>query len=199
MAQSNSDSAHIAYVLALLQDYLQIIPEEALRIPVLLKQLQEGDLALTDRKNLLGHLTASALVLDSTASQILLIEHKSLARWLQPGGHLDANEFIESGARRELAEETGLTAVKLIAPLPFDVDSHEIPVNQAKGEGAHLHHDFQYLYQLTEPAIIALQENEVAQFKWVELEALETGEYGRRLSRVAGKLRQLSLVSGAKS
>lgn len=75
--------------------------------------------------------------------------------------------------------------------LPFDVDTHDIPANQAKREGEHKHHDFQYIYQLdpknAQP--IVLQEEEVAKYKWVSFDQLASGEYGKRLSRVAEKLR----------
>lgn len=200
-SSSISEASYIDSVHALLRNYLTIIPEESNRIAVLIKQLEQSDLALTSRANMIGHLTASALVFDYDCRHVLLIHHKSLKRWLQPGGHLDHNEAPEEGARRELLEETGLKHIELIVPAgsnnlatngllcPFDVDTHEIPANPKKGEGEHLHHDFQYIYRSTSrDETITLQEEEVAKFKWVTLEALEGGAYGRRLSRVASKL-----------
>ncbi len=186
---SLSRPQYIAEVQSKLRDYLVISPDESLRIETLIKQLATGDVALSDRNNMVGHLTASALVLDNEGTHVLLIAHKSLGRWLQPGGHIEPDEELEAAARRELMEETGLSAVRLLKQLPIDVDSHEIPANTAKDEGPHLHHDFQYLYQLTSPATIALQEDEVAQFKWVSLDDLAGGDYGRRLCRVSAKLR----------
>ncbi len=194
---SLSRPQYIAEVQSKLQDYLAISPHESLRIETLLKQLATGDVALSDRKNMVGHLTASALVLNSEGSHVLLIAHKSLGRWLQPGGHIEPDEELEAAARRELVEETGLSAVRLLNELPIDVDSHEIPANAQKGEGPHLHHDFQYLYQLTSPAAIALQEDEVSQFKWVSLDDLAHGDYGRRLSRVSAKLSDLKGQEGS--
>lgn len=41
---------------------------------------------LYNRKNFIGHVTASALTIDVNESKILLIKHKSLSKWLQPGG-----------------------------------------------------------------------------------------------------------------
>lgn len=50
--------------------------------------------------------TASALVIKE--QQVLLIYHRKLQKWLQPGGHLDPNETPPEAAVREVFEETGL-------------------------------------------------------------------------------------------
>ncbi len=201
MQDEMSERAYILAVENLLKTYLRNLPHEAERMPVLLRQLEEKDCRLSNRKNMVGHLTASALVINQ-ASQVLLIHHNGLKRWLQPGGHLNHNEEPESGARRELLEETGLGGqqeIELVHSMyssaetiiPFDVDTHDIPANPAKEEGEHRHHDFQYIYRLDpkKEQPIVLQEEEVAKYKWVTFEQLESGEYGRRLSRVASKLK----------
>src|SRR5215468_529960 len=60
-----------------------------------------------DRRIPTGHLTGSALVLSADAGQVLLLHHRKLDRWLQPGGHADAGESSgESVALREALEET---------------------------------------------------------------------------------------------
>jgi 8-oxo-dGTP pyrophosphatase MutT (NUDIX family) len=91
-----------------------------------------------------GHLTASAFVLSADGASVLLVLHRRLGRWLQPGGHIDpVDPDPEAAARREVAEETGVVATgpgRLV-----DVDVHRIPAG--KGEPPHRHFDLRFLYR----------------------------------------------------
>jgi 8-oxo-dGTP pyrophosphatase MutT (NUDIX family) len=203
-------TAYLANIEQLFDYYLALYPQDGARLSVLAGQLREGDLQLNDRKNMIGHLTGSALVINDQ-DHCLLIYHRFLKRWLQPGGHLDQDEAPAAGALRELLEETGiigvsgpvnfnptlasteLNAVKqspaLIADCPIDIDSHAIPASSAKGEGEHLNHDFQYIFSVGQSGDIALDLGEVCDYKWVLLDELLTGEFGSRLRRVAEKIK----------
>jgi 8-oxo-dGTP pyrophosphatase MutT (NUDIX family) len=130
-----------------------------------------------DRKIAEGHLTGSAFVLSPAGERVLLLRHKKLGRWLQPGGHADPGESSgEAVALREALEETGLRGLALhaTAPRPFDVDVHEIP---ARGnEPAHLHLDLRYLCIASATAALVRAADESEQlrwFAWDELPALE--------------------------
>lgn len=206
---STTANTLIGSVQDIFNTYLTLDPSEVSRVTVLAEQMIDGDQGLYSRQNMKGHLTASALVLDQN-DRVLLVLHNALKRWLQPGGHLDPGEDPEQGAKRELIEETGLTEEVIeLHPLhyspkrqatsaashmrakvlPVDIDSHLIPVNQAKGEGQHLHHDFQYVYILTSTDIaLKMQEEEISNLKWVDIQDLLDGQYGVRLKRVATKI-----------
>ena len=99
-----------------------------------------------DRRILEGHLTASAVVVSAAGDRVLLLHHRKLGRWLQPGGHAEPGEGdAERIALREAWEETGIPGLVLhpSAPRPLDVDVHPIP---ARGdEPAHRHLDLRYL------------------------------------------------------
>ena len=77
-----------------------------------------------------GHLTGSAITVSADGSRVLLLHHRKLDRWLQPGGHGDPGETTgEEVALREALEESGIRGLALhqAAPRPLDVDVHDIP------------------------------------------------------------------------
>ena len=123
-----------------------------------------------------GHLTASALVLSRSGKEVLLLHHRKLDRWLQPGGHAEPGETSgEAVALREVREETGIEVFELHAhaPRPLDVDVHAIPARP--GEPAHAHLDLRYLVLAPDRATTrrqAEETNDLRWFGWDELHAL---------------------------
>ncbi len=97
-----------------------------------------------ERATLEGHVTASALVVDVTGLQVLLLHHRKLDRWLQPGGHADGDPDTLAVARREVEEEVGLTELTVVGGI-LDLDIHPIPARP--GEPEHLHYDVRYVLQ----------------------------------------------------
>ncbi len=129
-----------------------------------------------DRRIEEGHLTGSAFVVSADGKRVLLLHHRKLHCWLQPGGHGDPGEETgEQVARREAVEETGLgdLAPHPTAPRPLDVDVHLIPARP--GEPQHLHLDLRYLFVAGETAALhraAAESNDLRWFTWDELPAL---------------------------
>jgi len=52
--------------------------------------------------------SVAGVILDATASHVLLIQRRDNGRWEPPGGVLELDETIEDGLRREIKEETGI-------------------------------------------------------------------------------------------
>jgi 8-oxo-dGTP pyrophosphatase MutT (NUDIX family) len=123
------------------------------------------------RSSLAGHLTGSAFVVDRERKHLLLIHHRALGRWLQPGGHADGDPDLAAAARREALEETGVGDLDLLVPGPFDLDIHLIP--ERRGVPAHLHYDVRFLFAANGQADLQGDAREVHAAAWVPLDELE--------------------------
>ena len=130
-----------------------------------------------DRRILEGHLTGAAFVVSARGDRVLLVHHRKLHRWLQPGGHAEPGEMEgERVALREVVEETGIAGVLLhdTAPRPLDVDVHAIPAFGP--EPAHAHLDLRYLVVAPDGATARVapdESNDVRWFRWDELPGLD--------------------------
>src|SRR5687767_1025896 len=120
-------------IIKLIDDYRSSFTDESKRTEPILTFLNSFEgWQLFDRKNFVGHITASAYIINQSRKSILLLKHKTLNRWLQPGGHIDATDTsIMAAALREVKEETGISSSLLfpVSTSVFDVDSHPIPEN----------------------------------------------------------------------
>lgn len=152
----------------LLMGYVPLNPWEERVKAQTLAFLQQYPQSFT-RQHLPGHFTSSALILNPTLTHILLIHHKKLDLWLQPGGHCEPSEVLEATARREALEEVGLACLKNVSPAPFDIDIHTVP---AWGpEPAHTHFDVRFLF-LADSDTLPKANSEAWAVQWAPFESL---------------------------
>jgi 8-oxo-dGTP pyrophosphatase MutT (NUDIX family) len=116
-----------------------------------------------------GHLTASAWVVDVARERTLLLHHRKLDRWLQPGGHVDGDPDLLASALREAQEETGLRHLVPVSPEIFDVDRHWIP--ERKAEPGHWHYDLRFLIE-GDPEEALTVNSESKALRWVKLKVV---------------------------
>lgn len=156
--------------------YLAEVAGRFERLSLLRWQMGEGH-ALDKRETMPGHVTTSAFVASPDLTQVLLIDHVTIGRWLQPGGHYEPADFFWQSAAREVVEETSIVGLERHpwhqgTDLPFVIDSHDVPGKASRHETDHVHHDLQYLFVADPTVALTAQLEEVHAARWHPLEAL---------------------------
>lgn len=65
---------------------------------------------------------ASVFIINPEDKKILLVKHKKFHKWVQPGGHMEANEVPEETAVREVYEETKIKIKIVGEKFPRETD-----------------------------------------------------------------------------
>lgn len=148
--------------------YSPFDPTEAEMLARLRRFVAENP-ACFHRSHAAGHITGSAWILDLDRTHALLVHHRRLDRWLQPGGHVEDDSSVLHTARREAIEEAGLADLEPISTSIFDVDVHPIPPKGA--EPAHFHYDLRYVFEAdrSQPVTSSHESRAVA---WVPLDCV---------------------------
>lgn len=138
-----------------------------------------------ERTHLPGHITGSSFIVSHDRSKTLLVHHAKLNRWLQPGGHCDGEANVINVARREAAEETGVSRLQLISTEVYDLDIHPIP--ERKDFPRHDHYDIRFLFVASERDPITVSE-ESHDVRWISLDELEKFNGETSMIRLRAKL-----------
>jgi 8-oxo-dGTP pyrophosphatase MutT (NUDIX family) len=146
-----------------------------------------------DRALPIGHVTGSAWIVNADRSAVVLLHHRKLERWLQPGGHADGDADVRRVALREAIEETGLAGLRPVAPGIYDLDVHEIPARP--GEPAHLHYDVRFAFAAP-PGAQPVASDESHDVRWVPLAEIDRYAVDESVRRLAAKTASLASGSG---
>jgi len=115
---------------------------------------------------------------------VLLVFHRRLRRWLQPGGHVEpADPDILSAARREVREETAVDLEDGASPLLVGLDVHAIPPTPA--EPGHVHHDLVFGFVARSEGLESAEALRVAWCPWDRLDDFAADAPVRRAARRA--------------
>lgn len=147
-----------------------------------------------ERSLLAGHITGSAWIINRSEQTLtgnpleeirtVLIHHRKLDRWLQPGGHADGDPDVAAVALREAREETGLTTLRLVSPAIYDIDVHTIPARGNVPE--HLHYDIRFLLE-ADPSEPFGQSDETNDTKWFDFAELDKTIKEKSILRLKNK------------
>ena len=136
------------------------------------------------------HVTGSTWVVNSRRDRVLLLHHKKLDKWFQPGGHADGDADILNVALKETSEETGLDAdhIRLVSENIFDVDMHVINANVR--DPRHQHIDIRFLVEMDDDIVVP-GNDESHDIIWVSLNQVSRYNNNRSTSRMVEKTRRM--------
>ena len=117
-----------------------------------------------ERSKLIGHFTASALLLNKAGDKALLMHHKKLDQWFQLGGHADGDSDLLAVALKEAQEESGIRDIKPVFSGVFDLDIHELP--ETKEAPRHFHYDVRFLLQVKSDEQVQMNQ-ESKELRWI--------------------------------
>lgn len=131
-----------------------------------------------------GHITASAWLVNKNNTKALLMHHKKLDIWVQLGGHCDGNTDALAVAIKEAQEESGIMGIQPVSGAVFDIDIHLIPEN--KKEKAHYHYDIRFLLQVMSDEDY-VQNEESNALMWIDKNTYELPTKERSVTRMFDK------------
>ncbi len=176
MSHAMTPEAFDTALAAILARHLADTAAQGEHLSLLRWQMEQGH-RLDERTTFPGHVTTSAIVLSPDHRQILVIDHVTIRRWLQPGGHYEPSAAFHQSAMREAVEETGVQNLRLHpwhqgADHPFFIDSHDVPGKPSRNEPPHVHHDLQYLFIADPAPPLIAQLDEVHAAEWRDIAIL---------------------------
>lgn len=144
-----------------------------------------------DRALLPGHVSGSAWVLNPARTHALMMHHRKLGFWLQPGGHADNDPDMVRVVLNEVSEESGIALedIRLVSEDIFDVDVHTIYANAH--DVRHEHYDIRLLVEIDDRLPIP-GNDESHQIGWIALEQVPQFNSARSFHRLVQKTRQLN-------
>lgn len=129
------------------------------------------------------HLVAYFLLIDSSANQVLLVDHKKAKLWLPAGGHVEPNEHPRDTVKREILEELGIEANFMIEDPVF------VTVTKTVGQIArHTDVSFWYLRKGNNEMPLQYDQEEFNDVRWFDINSIPYENADPHMRRFIQKL-----------
>lgn len=171
------------FLLNKLHAYNPEAPEEQLYKQDIIAFINQHE-ACFERSLAIGHITASAWLLNKDGLQALLMHHTKLDNWFQLGGHCDGDPNTLSVAIKEAQEESGIVGIEPVSADIFDIDIHLIPANSREQE--HYHYDIRFLLRVASDEQL-VQNRESKELRWIGKNLAELPTESRSVVRMFEK------------
>ncbi len=122
---------------------------------------------------MIRHFCSSAFVVDPITKKILLVYHEDFKKWVQPGGHIESDEFPEETVKREVYEETGYRVELIGEHFPREDDFvRPLGIQKNRGSNGDCHIDIIYAARpLTHTK--GLIDDEIKKYRWFSRDELD--------------------------
>ena len=137
-----------------------------------------------------AHVTGSAWGVSPDRESVLMLHHRKLDQWFQPGGHADGDNDVLRVALRETSEETGVDPahIRLVDDAVFDVDIHTILASHEAPR--HEHIDIRFLVEIDDSLPLP-GSDESHDVLWVDFHDISRFNNNRSTYRMVEKTREL--------
>lgn len=129
-----------------------------------------GDAILT-RDDEAAHMTASSIIVSPDRKRTLMAFHRIYNSWAWTGGHADGESDFEAIARREAAEETGISGLRRLGEGIASIEILPVwaHVKRGKDVGSHLHLNVSYLFEADDSLPVRIAQDENSAVGWIEI------------------------------
>lgn len=161
-------------LLTAIKNYQPFNEQETLDKELILQQLTSNDQVFL-RQSKLAHITVSAWIVNPDYQKVLMAYHNIYQSWAWLGGHADGETDLKHVILKEIAEESGLTAVKFVTPSLFSLEVLTVDGHQKHGHyvSSHLHLNVTYLLQASDDLPLRIKADENSQVAWLKLSELK--------------------------
>ena len=156
-----------------IQNYIPVNEQEETDKRILLNWLA-GSEDISIRENLIGHLTASAWVVNPDRTHVLMAYHKIYDSWAWLGGHADGNWNLSQVAAKEAREESGIEDLTLLSDRPVSLEILTVSGHEKRGKyvPCHLHLNLTYLFEADPAQSLQVNADENSGVAWLEMDKL---------------------------